>query len=58
MSAVSTVDLTFPKKTAYIVTPPSCPRGGWVTGARFTFGDGTTQSARHTMPCKKRKRRP
>jgi hypothetical protein len=55
MSAVSTVDLTFPEDTGYVTTPPTCRGGGWVTSAKFEFGDGTTQYARDTTPCRKRR---
>ena len=51
-SAVSTVDLSFPRSTGYITTPPTCPATGrWVTTGTFGFADGSTQTARGDTPC-------
>lgn len=56
-TAVSTVDLAFPRATGYLTTPPRCPRSRrWKTVGTFTFADGTTQVVRDRTPCKRRGR--
>jgi hypothetical protein len=37
-----------------IVLPKSCPRGGWPVASQFTFEDGSTVMATHTVPCPRR----
>ena len=38
--------------TAYITTPPRCPRSGsWVTTAKFFFADGTKNAVTALTPC-------
>ncbi len=57
-SAVSTVDLGFPAGTRYVTTPPVCPRDRhWLTTARYTFGDGSTEAVSDETPCKRRRAR-
>jgi hypothetical protein len=34
-----------------IITPKTCPRGGWPVASQFTFEDGSTVMARSTIPC-------
>jgi hypothetical protein len=34
-----------------IITPKSCPRGGWPVATQFSFQDGSTVMAKHTIPC-------
>ncbi len=34
-----------------IVLPPSCPRTGFPFSATFSFQDGSTVTAKHTVPC-------
>jgi hypothetical protein len=36
-----------------IITPKSCPRGGWPVASQFTFEDGTTSMATSKIPCPK-----
>ena len=37
-----------------IITPKTCPRGGWPVATRFSFEDGSTVLAKRTIPCPKR----
>ena len=34
-----------------IITPTTCPRGGWPVAVQFSFEDGSTVMAKHTIPC-------
>jgi hypothetical protein len=34
-----------------IVLPKHCPHGGWPVASSFTFEDGSTVMAKHTVPC-------
>jgi hypothetical protein len=34
-----------------IISPKSCPRGGWPVASQFSFQDGTTVMAKRTIPC-------
>jgi hypothetical protein len=34
-----------------IVTPKTCPRGGWPVASQFSFLDGSTVMAKSTIPC-------
>jgi hypothetical protein len=36
-----------------IVLPKRCPHAGWPVAARFSFEDGSTVMATHTVPCPK-----
>jgi hypothetical protein len=36
-----------------IITPKSCPAGGWPVASQFTFEDGTTSMAASKIPCPK-----
>jgi hypothetical protein len=37
-----------------IVTPKSCPRGGWPVETQLSFEDGSTVTAKRTIPCPKK----
>jgi hypothetical protein len=37
-----------------IVTPKSCPRGGWPVASRFSFEDGSSVLSTSTIPCPKK----
>jgi len=37
-----------------IITPKSCPRGGWPVETQISFEDGSTVTAKHTIPCPKK----
>jgi hypothetical protein len=37
-----------------IITPKRCPAGGWPVAAEFSFQDGQTVMAKHTIPCHKK----
>lgn len=41
-----------------LLLPPSCPRGGFPFKAQFVFQDQTDATARTTVPCPRRARRP
>lgn len=34
-----------------IILPNRCPRGGWPVASQFSFEDGSTVLAKHTVPC-------
>ena len=34
-----------------IILPKSCPKGGWPVASQFTFEDGSTVMAKHTVAC-------
>jgi hypothetical protein len=34
-----------------IITPKTCPRGGWPVASQFTFEDGSTVMAKSAIPC-------
>ncbi len=34
-----------------IILPRHCPRGGWPVASEFTFQDGSTVTAKRTIPC-------
>lgn len=34
-----------------IILPKHCPHGGWPVASQFTFQDGSTVLAKHTVPC-------
>ena len=34
-----------------IITPRSCPRGGWPVASQFSFEDGSTVTAKRKIPC-------
>ncbi len=34
-----------------IILPKHCPKGGWPVASQFTFEDGTSTLAKHTIPC-------
>jgi hypothetical protein len=34
-----------------IITPKTCPRGGWPVASQFSFVDGSTVTAKSTIPC-------
>lgn len=34
-----------------IVLPHKCPSGGWPVASQFSFQDGSTVMAKHTVPC-------
>jgi hypothetical protein len=36
-----------------IISPKSCPRGGWPVASQFSFQDGSTVMAKRTIPCPK-----
>ena len=36
-----------------IVTPKSCPRGGWPVASQFSFEDGSTVLSTSRIPCPK-----
>lgn len=36
-----------------IITPKTCPAGGWPVATEFSFQDGQTVMAKHTIPCHK-----
>lgn len=36
-----------------IVLPKKCPKGGWPVASQFTFEDGSTLTAKRTVPCPK-----
>ncbi len=38
-----------------IVTPKSCPHGGWPVASQFTFEDGSTVMSTSTIPCPKKR---
>jgi hypothetical protein len=38
-----------------IITPKSCPRGGWPAASQFSFEDGSTVTSKTTIPCPKKK---
>jgi len=41
------------KRTAYLRTPPACPKAGrWTTTGRFTYTDGSAQTLRSPSPCR------
>ena len=37
-----------------IITPKSCPHGGWPVASRFSFEDGSTVLSTSTIPCPKK----
>ncbi|HTR88785.1 MAG TPA: hypothetical protein VMG62_01585 [Solirubrobacteraceae bacterium] len=37
-----------------IVTPKTCPRGGWPVETQLTFEDGSTVTAKRSVPCRKK----
>ncbi len=37
-----------------IILPKHCPKGGWPVASQFTFEDGTSTLAKHTIPCPRR----
>lgn len=37
-----------------IIAPKTCPRGGWPVATEFSFQDGTTVMAKHTIACPKK----
>jgi len=37
-----------------IVTPKTCPRGGWPAATEISFEDGSTVTAKTTIPCPKK----
>ncbi len=37
-----------------IVTPKTCPAGGWPVATEISFEDGSTVKAKHTIPCPKK----
>lgn len=37
-----------------IITPRSCPHGGWPVATRFSFQDGSTVMSKSKIPCPKR----
>jgi hypothetical protein len=37
-----------------IITPKSCPKGGWPVASQFSFQDGSTVTSKSTIPCPKR----
>jgi hypothetical protein len=37
-----------------IITPKSCPRGGWPVATQFTFQDGSTVMSKSKIPCPKK----
>ena len=37
-----------------IITPKSCPRGGWPVASQFSFEDGSTVTSKSTIPCPKK----
>ena len=37
-----------------IITPRTCPRGGWPVESQFSFQDGSTVTAKRTVPCPRR----
>jgi len=37
-----------------LITPRSCPRGGWPVASQFSFEDGSTVMAKRKIPCPKR----
>jgi hypothetical protein len=36
-----------------IITPKTCPHGGWPVASRFTFEDGSTVMSTSKIPCPK-----
>jgi len=38
-----------------IITPKSCPRGGWLAASQFSFFDGSTVTSKTKIPCPKKK---
>lgn len=40
-----------------IVTPTTCPRGGWPVETQISFEDGSTVTAKHAIACPKGKRK-
>ena len=36
-----------------IITPKSCPKGGWPVASQFSFQDGSTVTSKSTIPCPK-----
>jgi len=38
-----------------IITPKTCPRGGWPVETQISFQDGSTVTAKHAIPCPKKK---
>lgn len=38
-----------------IITPKTCPRGGWPVASEFSFEDGETVTAKRKIPCPKTK---
>ena len=34
-----------------LITPPSCPHGGWPVASQFSFQDGSTVMSKTTIPC-------
>jgi hypothetical protein len=37
-----------------IITPKSCPKGGWPVASQFTFEDGSTVTSTSKIPCPRR----
>jgi hypothetical protein len=37
-----------------IITPKTCPRGGWPVASQFSFEDGSAVTAKSTIPCPRR----
>jgi hypothetical protein len=38
-----------------IITPKSCPKGGWPVASQITFEDGSVVTAKSAIPCPKKK---
>jgi hypothetical protein len=37
-----------------LVTPKTCPSGGWPVASKFDFEDGSSVLSKSTIPCPKR----
>ena len=40
----------------FLRTPRACPKGKWTASELDTFSDGTTATAKTTLPCKRTKK--
>jgi hypothetical protein len=52
--ALKRLKLHIGRHSTYMTNPPSCPRSRkWITKARFTYVDGSSQTLRDSSPCKR-----
>jgi hypothetical protein len=50
------IDKAGTRKKPFVRTPATCPKGKWTASQLDTFSDGTTATAKTTVPCKRTKK--